>query len=267
MEPKLERKPPHILITNDDGIYAPGLRALVEGLQGLATLSVVAPAQERSGSSQSLTLRQPVFFDQVAEREWAVEGTPADTVIVALHRLFPELPDLVVSGINGGANLGENIFYSGTVGAAVEGALNGVPALAVSLAHHGAALDFGDAAQLTRRLAALVLERGLPEGVLLNVNVPRHWAGAVRVTQQSKKVTRSVLQEGRDPRGRTYYTLSEMKISEELDPQSDYAAVIAGAVSITPLEVNRTYQPRVDHLAAWAQALERPVSAPSQRSR
>jgi len=109
----------HILITNDDGIQADGLRALVQAVEGLGTISVVAPSHERSASAQSLTLRQPIFWEQVAEREWAVEGTPADSVILALHKLLPNRPDLVISGINRGANLGENIFYSGTVGAAM----------------------------------------------------------------------------------------------------------------------------------------------------
>ena len=113
---------PHILITNDDGIHAPGLRALVEAVGDLGTVSVVAPSQERSASAQSLTLRQPIYVEQIAEREWAVHGTPADAMIVALHKLFPVRPSLVLSGINPGGNLGENVFYSGTVGAAAEAA-------------------------------------------------------------------------------------------------------------------------------------------------
>src|ERR1700733_8018979 len=106
----------HILITNDDGIQAEGLRALVHAVQGLATISVVAPSHERSASAQSLTLRQPIFWEQVAEREWAVEGTPADSVILALNKLLPNRPDLVISGVNRGGNLGENIFFSGSGG-------------------------------------------------------------------------------------------------------------------------------------------------------
>src|ERR1700722_7999879 len=123
----------HILITNDDGIQAEGLRALVQAVEGLGTISVVAPSHERSASAQSLTLRQPVFWEQVAEREWSVKGTPADAVLFALHKLLPELPDLVISGINPGGNLGENVFYSGTVGAAMEGAINHIPAIAISV--------------------------------------------------------------------------------------------------------------------------------------
>src|SRR5580765_6117902 len=121
----------HILISNDDGIFAEGLRALVDGLKDHATLTVVAPHMERSASAQALTLRQPIFVEKVAEREWAVEGTPADAMIVALNKLLPEKPDLVISGINRGGNMGENIFYSGTVGAAAEATINRIPSIAI----------------------------------------------------------------------------------------------------------------------------------------
>jgi 5'/3'-nucleotidase len=250
---------PHILIGNDDGIYAAGLRALVEAVKDLGTVSIVAPSQERSGAAQSLTLRQPIFCERVAEREWSIEGTPTDAMIVALHRLFPppQRPDLVISGINGGANMGENVFYSGTVGAAMEAAINHVPALAVSVAHHGPDIDYQPAAQFTRRLAEVALSESLPAGMLLNVNVPLHWKGGVRFTRQSRKVTRNVLREGSDPRGRTYYWLSEQQMVEELDPESDYAAVLNGDISITPLELDRTHEASINHLSHWAKLLER----------
>jgi 5'-nucleotidase len=247
---------PHILITNDDGIYAEGLRALVVGLQGLGTVSVVAPSQERSAAGQSLTLRQPIFSEQVAEREWSIEGTPADAMIVAMHRLFPQKPDLVVSGINRGGNMGENVYYSGTVGAAMEAVINHVPALAISAVYRTGKFDYARAAQFTRRLAQMVLEKGLQPGVILNVNIPPAWNGAVRFTRQSRKVTRNVLQEGTDPRGRTYYWVSEEELKEGLDPESDYAAVSAGAVSITPLALDRTHDNSLDQLSRWAKPLE-----------
>src|SRR6195256_3419539 len=123
----------HILLTNDDGYEAPGLRALAEEFAAFGTISIVAPSREQSGAAQSLTLRQPIVCHEVGERQWAVDGTPADAVIVALHRLLPEPPDLVISGINFGANLGENVYYSGTVGAAREAALHHIPAFAMSL--------------------------------------------------------------------------------------------------------------------------------------
>jgi 5'-nucleotidase len=246
----------HILLTNDDGINAEGLRALVSAFQGMGTISVVAPHMERSAASQSLTLRQPIFWEKVAEREWAVEGTPADAVVLALHKLLPNRPDLVVSGVNRGGNLGENVYYSGTVGAAMEGAINYVPAIAISVAHRGKGFRFEPAAKLARDLAALVLAEGMPEGVLLNVNVPLDWKGGVRFTKQSRKVTRNVLQEGVDPRGRGYFWLHEQLSPEGMDPDSDYAAIYDGAVSITPLELDRTHVTSLNHLSHWAKALE-----------
>ena len=127
---------------------------MLKGLEGLATVSVVAPSQERSAAAQSLTVRHPIFCEQIAEREWAIEGTPADAMMVALHRLFPKPPDLVISGINKGPNLGENVFYSGTVGAATEAVINHVPAIAISLAHRGNGFVYDHAALLTRSNAA-----------------------------------------------------------------------------------------------------------------
>src|SRR5271154_6086127 len=200
---------PHILITNDDGIHAAGLRALVEAMQFIAQITVVAPSQERSASAQSLTLRQPIYCDQIAENEYSVEGTPADAVILAFHTLLKEKPDLVISGINRGGNMGENVYYSGTVGAAMEGAINRVPAIAVSVAYRGKEFDFKPAAQFARILAPLILTEGLPPGILLNVNVPQAWNGSVRFTRQSSKITRNLLQPGTDPRGRKYFWLHE----------------------------------------------------------
>ena len=247
---------PHILITNDDGIRAEGLRALVDALRGMATVSVVAPSRERSAAAQSLTLRQPIICEQVAEREWAVEGTPADAMILAFHKLLPEPPDLVVSGINCGGNMGENIYYSGTVGAAMEGTINHVPSVAISVVHRRDAVRYDCAARFARDLAQLILKEGLPRGVLLNVNVPLEWKGGVRFTRQSKKITRNVLQEGRDPHGRMYFWLHEQQAKEGVEPGTDYAAIYAGAISITPLQPDHTHTTALNHLSHWAQQLE-----------
>lgn len=247
---------PHILITNDDGIEAPGLRALVDGLQDTARLTVVAPSHERSASAQSLTLRQPIYCDQISENEYAVEGTPADAVILAFYMLLSEKPDLVISGINRGGNVGENVYYSGTVGAAMEGALNRVPSIALSLAYKGKDIDFSPAVRFAQVLAPLVLKQGLPNGVLLNVNVPRPWNGDVRVVRQSSKITRNVLQPGKDPRGRNYYWLHEQQVIEGIDPDTDQAAIRDGAISVTPLVIDHTHMPSLNHLSAWANILE-----------
>lgn len=248
---------PHILITNDDGIAAPGLRALANALADFATVSVVAPAHERSAAAQSLTLRQPIYYDQVAEREWAVDGTPADAMILAFNKLLDSRPDLVISGINRGGNMGENIYYSGTVGGAMEAAVNGIPAFAISMAFRGKDADFNYplAGKFARRLAPLILKEGLPKGVLLNVNVPLPWSGEVRFTRQSSKITRNLLKPGEDPRGRKYYWLHEQELKAGMDPDTDHAAIFDRAVSITPLVIDHTHAPSLNHLSRWARVL------------
>ncbi len=247
---------PHILLTNDDGIHAEGLRALVEALADLATLSIAAPNRERSAAAQSITLRQPIICEQLGEREWAVDGTPADAVIVALHKLLPEPPDLVISGINRGANLGENVYYSGTVGAAREATIYGVPAFAVSVVNRGKEFHFADAARFARSLAQLVLKEGLPNQVLLNVNVPQPWQGGVRFVRQSRKITRNQLQEGTDPHGRRYFWLHEQQRDQDIEAETDYAATAERAIAITPLHLDHTHAQSLNHLSHWARKLE-----------
>src|ERR1700719_1997118 len=246
---------PHILLTNDDGIHAEGLKALAAGLEGFATISIVAPSREQSGAAQSLTLRQPIVCHEMGERQWAIDGTPADAVIVALHRLLPEPPDLVISGINFGANLGENVYYSGTVGAAREAALHHIPAFAMSLCSKGAGVKFDAAARVARSTAELILKEGLPDQVLLNVNVPDPWKGGVKFTRQSKKITRNQLSEGKDPRGRIYFWLYEQKIDRDVEPDTDYEAIFAGAVSVTPLHLDPTDTKSLKQLAHWGKSI------------
>lgn len=247
---------PNILVTNDDGIHSPGLRALVGALEDFATVTIVAPSHERSAAAQSLTLRQPIYCDQIGEREYAVEGTPADAMILAFHMLLQEKPDLVISGINRGGNMGENIYYSGTVGAAMEAAINRVPAIAVSVSYRQKDFDYAPAAKFTRALAPLILKEGLSPGVLLNVNVPQPWNGTVRFTRQSAKITRNLLKPGTDPRGRRYYWLHEQQLIEGIEPDTDIAAVRDGSISITPLELDHTHSDSLNHLSHWAKLLE-----------
>src|SRR5215472_1726200 len=256
---------PNILITNDDGIHAPGLRALAVGMRDLGTVTIVAPSSERSASAQSLTLRQPIYCDQIDEREYAIEGTPTDAMIVAFHTLLKQKPDIVISGINRGGNAGENIYYSGTVGAAMEAAINGVPAVAVSVVYRGREFDFGPASRFMHSLVPLILREGLPHGVLLNINIPQDWTGEVRITRQSSKITRNVLLPGSDPRGRRYFWLSEQQFVEGIEPDTDQAAIREGAVSITPLEVDHTHAPSLEHLSRWSRVLEEACSASQQQ--
>jgi 5'/3'-nucleotidase len=250
-------KKPSVLLTNDDGYHAEGLRALAEELKDFAEVNIVAPSWERSGAAQSLTLRQPIVCHRIAEREWAIDGTPADCVIVALHKLLQEQPDLVISGINHGGNLGENVYYSGTVGAAREAVIHHVPGLAISLCSKRAKSDFGPSAGLARQTAELILREKLPEQVFLNVNVPENWNGGVKFTRQSRKITRTVLREGEDPRGLQYFWLSEQRLGREmdLDAGSDYAAIFAGEVSITPLHLDPTHKESLNHLSHWTAKL------------
>ena len=245
----------HILLTNDDGYQAEGLRTLAAELADFATVSIVAPSKEQSGAAQSLTLRQPIVCNQISEREWAIDGTPADCVIVALHKLLPEKPDMLISGVNHGANLGENVYYSGTVGAAREGALHHIPSLAMSLCSKKENVKFENSARIARATAEIMLKEGLPDQVLLNVNVPEPWTGGVKFTRQSKKITRNQLSEGKDPRGSSYFWLYEQRIDKDVEPDTDYAAVFAGAVSITPLHLDPTHDESLNHLSHWAKAI------------
>ncbi len=248
----MQRK--RILITNDDGIYAPGLKALEEGLAGVGEVTIVAPDREMSASSQSISVHAPLRVHRLDDHRLAVAGTPADTVILALYRLLPQKPDLVVSGINPGGNLGENVIYSGTVAAAMEATLHGVPAFAISLASRKYQ-DFSAAASFASRLAQTILEKGLPPGVMLNVNVPRGEVRGVRVTRQSQKISQNLVHEKADPRGRPYFWLDETSRIESAESDSDYAAIRAHEISITPLQVDRTDYSTLRGLSEWLPTL------------
>lgn len=254
MNAKRIMAPKRILVTNDDGIHAPGLRALEEALRPLGEVTVVAPEREMSATSQSISLHSPLRAHALDERHFAVAGTPADAVILAIHHLLPEKPDLVISGINPGGNLGENVVYSGTVAGAMEAVLHGVPAFAVSLCSRKQA-DFSVAAGFASRLAAKVLEEGLPPGVMLNVNVPRGEPRGARFARQSQKISQTLVREQKDPRGRKYFWLDESVALEQVEPDSDYAAVLAGEIAITPLQVDRTDYKSLNHLSHWLESL------------
>jgi 5'-nucleotidase len=247
-----------ILATNDDGIHAEGLKALENSMQPLGEVTVVAPDREMSATSQSITIHSPLRVHIYDERHYSVSGTPADSVILALHQLLKEKPDLVVSGINPGANLGENLIYSGTVAAALEATLHGVPAIAMSFASRKK-LDFQTAAAFAQQLAARVLEEGLPPGVMLNVNVPRGEIRGVRITRQSRKITQNIILEKKDPRGRPYYWQDETVSFDNVEPDSDYAAIIAHEISITPLQADRTDYESLKRLSEWLPKFQSPV--------
>ncbi len=239
-----------ILITNDDGVHAQGLKALETSLASLGEVTVVAPDREMSAASQSISLQNPVRVHALDERHYAVTGTPTDAVILALYHLVGEKPDLVVSGINHGANLGENVIYSGTVAGAMQALFHGVPSFAISLAarkNH----DFSAAAAFAAELAAKVLAEGLPPGITLNVNVPPGEIKGVRFTRQSQKISQNLIRENMDPRGRAYFWLDETIEYTNIEPDSDYAAILAQQISITPLHADRTHYASLNHLSSW----------------
>lgn len=257
----MQSRKPTVLLTNDDGYQAAGLRALAQALYDFADVKIVAPSRERSGAAQSLTLRQPIVCHPISENEWAIDGTPSDCVIVALHSLLRTPPDLLISGINHGANLGENVYYSGTVGAAREAAIHHTPGLAVSLCSKRVDANFAPSAQLARQTAQLILSEKLPEQVFLSINVPDDWQGGVKLTRQSKKITRNLLRRGEDPRGRPYFWLCEQRVDrdQEIDGDTDYAAIFAGHASITPLHLDPTDGQSLHYLSRWLPTLEHRV--------
>ncbi len=240
-----------ILVTNDDGIDAPGLRALEESLASVGEVHTVAPLYEQSAASRKITLRKPFRYERRGERRFAVDGTPTDCAMMALLRILGFRPDLVVAGVNNGPNLGENIYYSGTVAGAAEGAKYGIPSIAMSVDQR-VDIDYGPAARFAAELAAKVLARGLPEGVALNVNVPCPSYSGVEITHQSRKISRNLMIETLDPYGRPYYWMHEEAPLEDAADGSDYAAVRDGKISITPLRFDHTAHDVMASLGEWA---------------
>ncbi len=254
---------PRILISNDDGVHARGIKALRKALEEVADVTVVAPDRERSGASHSLTMDVPLRTHRISDNIIGVDGTPTDCVLLALKSLLPQPPDLVVSGINRGPNMGDDVTYSGTIAAAMEATLMGIPAIAVSLCRcESGAYDYEASAEIARKVALMVLERGLPEGTLLNVNVPNIPRGeitGVEIARQGKQVYEEAVVEKQDPRGRTYYWIGGQLTSWEPEPDTDYAAVSQGQVSITPIHLDLTDYRAMEVLRSWP--LEQVVAA------
>ncbi|WP_373048482.1 5'/3'-nucleotidase SurE [Vulgatibacter sp.] len=241
------------LISNDDGIQSDGLRTLARALSEVGEVCVVAPDREQSAASHAISLHRPLRIHEVADDWWSVDGTPTDCVYLALHHLLKDRrPDVVVSGINYGANLADDVTYSGTVAAAMEGALLGVPAIAVSLVSRET-FDFAFAAKFAAGLAAEVAERKLPRGMLLNVNVPRDPAGGYRFTKLGKRSYGSAVVENVDPRGRKYYWIGGSESKHVDIPGSDCNAVFGERlISVTPLHLDLTEYKLLDELRAWS---------------
>jgi 5'-nucleotidase len=243
-----------ILVTNDDGIHAPGLQALADALEELSEVHVIAPDREQSAVGHALTLHRPLRVERIAERRFAVNGTPSDCVNLGVLGVLPEAPALVVSGINHGANLGDDVTYSGTVSAAMEGTLLGVPSMAVSQVDPDGG-GFEAAAEVARLVAARLLVEGLPAKTFLNVNVPRGPLAGVRVTRLGHRVYREKVVQEVDPRGRSYYWIGAGPPVWEEDEGSDIAAIYGGFATITPLHLDLTHYGALGRMADWGGGL------------
>jgi 5'-nucleotidase len=240
---------PTILVTNDDGISSPGIKALAKTLKTIGDVYMVAPETEQSAVAHALTLHRPLKFEKTAPRTYFINGTPTDCVIIGVNKILPHKPDIIVSGINNGGNLGDDITYSGTVAAAIEGTLLGVPSIAVSLAsEYNNGKDFRKgasrllaASNFTRELVVKVLDGGLPGDTLLNVNVPDSAKiKGVRVTKQGKMIYDNGIQELKDPRGRQYFWIGGGVPQWEPGENTDFQAVRDGYISVTPVHLDLT---------------------------
>ena len=231
-----------ILVTNDDGIASPALLKLRDELQPLGRVIIVAPDRDQSATSHSLTLHRPFRIHRHEEDVYSVDGTPTDCVVTAFYGLLEETPHMVVSGINHGPNMGEDVFYSGTVAAAIEGTIQGSQSIAVSLCTREM-VDFVDPARFVGRLARRVLEQGLEGRQLLNVNIPnRPWSEVrgVEVTRLGSRVYRDTLIRKVDPRGRDYYWIGGQDPVWEATEGTDFHAVGQGFISVTPMRLDLT---------------------------
>lgn len=246
-----------ILVSNDDGYTAPGLEALVQALEGLAELTVVAPETNHSGASNSLTLNRPLTVRTAANGFICVNGTPSDCVHVALTGLMDTRPDLVVSGINNGANMGDDTLYSGTVAAAAEGYLFGIPAIAFSLTERGwGHLD--SAAQVARQVVERQIAQRLAAPVLLNVNIPSRpfeELRGYRVTRLGKRHPSEPVVRTTTPYGETVYWIGPVGLVADATPGTDFHAVAQGEVSLTPLRLDLTQHGQLDEVRQWAEPL------------
>lgn len=257
-----------LLISNDDGIFAPGVRSLADGLAAAGhDVFVVCPDRERSATGHGLTLHQPIRAETVESvfhpsiKAWACSGTPSDCVKLAIWALLDSPPELVISGINQGANLGTDILYSGTVSAAMEGVIEGFPSIAISLTSF-ISKDFQPAAEFAKSLVAQLANQPLPELMLLNVNVPavtlEEIAGVV-LTRQGVRRYIDVFEKRVDPRGKTYYWLAG-ELLEDVEPQglhlpqdipTDVESIRQNYITVTPLQYNLTYASGLNQLRQW----------------
>jgi 5'-nucleotidase len=243
-----------ILVTNDDGIYSKGIFALAKTLQGIGDVFVVAPDREKSAIAHSLTLHRPLRVEKIRKNFYAVDGTPADCVHLGVNTILPKRPQLIVSGINKGGNLGDDITYSGTVSAAFEGTLLGIPSFAISLVSRSH-FKFDVAARFALRVARYIIKKGLPKDTFLNINVPNlneKEIKSYKITQQGRWVRNgSGVIEKMDPRGKKYYWIGGGQLVFDKRRDTDMEAVSKSYISITPLNLDLTNYPSIRELKKW----------------
>lgn len=241
------------LLTNDDGVGAEGLLALKKELSGTFQVWVVAPDREQSATSHSLTLQHPLRINKIAERFYSVDGTPTDAVMLAVHAILKKKPDILISGMNHGPNMGDDVSYSGTVAAAMEGTILNIPSIAVSNVNWNPK-HFGAGARFVTKLAKFVLKNGLPQYTFLNVNVPdrNRPIKKFKITRLGKRAYSDVVIEKIDPRGRNYYWIGEQSlIWEKREDDTDFAAIKKGHASITPLHLDTTDYKALEQIKRW----------------
>ncbi|CAG4882965.1 broad specificity 5'(3')-nucleotidase and polyphosphatase [Georgfuchsia toluolica] len=243
-----------ILISNDDGYFAPGIEALATHFKDIADITVVAPAENCSGASNSLTLDRPLYLRTAPNGFHFVNGTPTDSVHLAVTGMLDVVPDMVVSGINNGANMGDDTIYSGTVAAATEGYLLGIPSLAVSMVYEGEVKHYDTGARVARELALRFKAGDFGQPVLLNVNVPDvsyHQLNGMRVTRLGRRHKAEPVVRQRNPRGETVYWVGAAGLAADAGEGTDFHAVANGYVSITPLQIDLTHAAQIGALQAW----------------
>ncbi|MBI5286361.1 MAG: 5'/3'-nucleotidase SurE [Deltaproteobacteria bacterium] len=242
-----------MLISNDDGIHSEGLHTLARALKAIGDVFIVAPDRERSAASHSLTLHRPLRVEKVGHNMYAVDGTPTDCVNLAVNGILPSRPSLVVSGINKGGNLGDDVTYSGTVSASMEGTLLGIPSFAISLVSRDS-FNFSPAARFAAKLARLIMRRGLPKDTLLSVNVPNvkeKEIKGVRITRQGKRIYGDAIVEKVDPRGKKYYWIGGDELRWESGKDTDFDAIANNYISITPVHLDMTNYLSFKELLQW----------------
>jgi 5'-nucleotidase len=248
------------MLTNDDGVHAPGLKILFQQSLDLGKTVIVAPEHDNSAASHSLTMSRPLRVREIAENIYTINGTPTDCVTIGIGKILPQKPDLVISGINPGPNLGDDVSYSGTVSAAIESTMLGIPSIAVSLAAESEPLHYGTAAAFVARLAKIILEKGLPKDTLLNVNVPNtasEGIEGVAFTRRGRRLYDDAIKETFDPWGRKHYWIGGGTPSFDAGEDTDSAAISVNKISITPMHLDPTNYEALKFLQKdWSELLK-----------